>query len=279
MGRIGTIGKIALGLGAGALAVLAGIRALDDRYVDGIWRSLERAGDGDEPFTEDMVSGLPDPARRYFLHAILPGTPLASRLHWRYSASMKPGEQMPWMSLRAEQILAKERGFVWRARAWRGPLVLTVTDHYLDGEGRMRISLFGLLPVVNATGPDLSKSALGRLLVEGIALPSALLPGPHVQIEGVDESRFRAIVSLHGETTPITVTVDQAGRPREMVMPRWGNLTADGSYRYIPYGAAVDEERTFGGYTIPSSVRVGWWYGTDRYLEVIRLRVDWARLW
>ena len=279
MGSIGTIARITLGLGVGALAVLAGVRALVERYVDGIWGTLERGGDAGEAFTEDMVSGLPDPARRYFLHAIRPGTPLASRLHWRYSASMKPGEQMPWMSLQAEQILAKERGFVWRARAWKGPLVLTVTDHYLDGEGRMRISLFGLVPVIDATGPDISKSALGRLLVECIALPSAILPGPHVQIEGVDESRFRAIVSLHGETTPITVTVDQEGRPREMVMPRWGNLTADGSYRHIPYGVSVDEERTFGGYTIPSAARVGWWYGTDRYLEVIRLRVDSARLW
>jgi hypothetical protein len=279
MGTLGTVGRIALGLGAGVLGALTGVKLLDDRHVKGIWHTLEESGGSGGLFTEEMVSALPDPARRYFLHAIHPGTPLASRLHWSYSGSMKPGKEMPWMSLTAEQILTKNRGFVWKARAWKGPLILTAADHYLDGDGRMRISLFGLIPVVNATGPDLSKSALARLLVEGVALPSSLLPGPHVRIEGVDESRFTVKVNLHGETTPITLTVDPDGRLKQVVMERWGNVTADGSYRYIPYGGIVEEERTFGGYTIPTRIAIGWWYGTEQYLEAIRLQVDWARLW
>ena len=279
MSAIRTIGKVLAGLGAGGLAVLAAVKVRDDRHVDEIWRSLEQSGTTGELFTEEMVSGLPDPARRYFLHAIRPGTPLAPRIHFGYHGSMKPGKQMPWMSLTVEQIAAKERGFVWKARARSGALVLTAADHYLDGNGRMRIALFGLVPVVNATGPDLSRSALARLLIEGLLLPSSLLPGPHVQVEGIDESRFKVTVRLHGETTPITLTVDPEGRLKEIVMERWGNLTDDGSYRYIPYGATVQEEGTFGGYAIPSHISVGWWYGTDRYEEVIRLALDWAEMW
>lgn len=126
------MGRVALGLGIGGLGVLAAIKHRDDRYVEGIWRSLEQSGGRGEPFTEEMISDLPDPARRYFLHAIKPGTPLASKLHWRYSGSMRPGKGMPWMSLRARQILVKERGFVWKARASKGPLVLTASDHYLS---------------------------------------------------------------------------------------------------------------------------------------------------
>ena len=99
------------------------------------------------------------------------------------------GQDMPWLSMEAEQVLVAQRGFVWKARASKGPLVMTAADYYLDEEGRMRIALYGLVPVVNATGPDLSRSALGRLLVEGLALPSALLPGPNVAIEPVDDSR------------------------------------------------------------------------------------------
>ncbi len=278
MTLLGTIGKAALGLALGAAGALTAVKMRDDRYVGDIWWTLEDAGGPGEPFAEEMVAGLPDPARRFFLHAIRPGTPLASTLRWRYSAEMKPGKAMPWMSLVADQIIVKERGFVWKATARKGPLALSVADHYLDGEGRMRISLFGLVPIVSATGPDLSRSALGRLLIESVTIPSALLPGPNVRIEGVDDSRFTAVVSLHGETTPITVTVDPEGRVVETVMPRWGNLTDDGSYRYIPYGVTAMAERTFGGYTIPSEVRVGWWYGTERYQEVVRLTLDWAEL-
>jgi hypothetical protein len=275
---LGAVGKAALALSVGALGVLAGNKFRDARYVDGVWQSLEQAGSSGEIFTEEMVSGLPDVARRYFLHAIRPGALLASRLHWQYSGSLKPGKDLPWMSLGAEQLLAKDRGFVWKAKAWKGPLMLTATDHYLDGEGRMRIALCGLVPIVNATGPDLSKSALARFVAESPVLPPALLPGPHVQIDGIDESHFRATVSLHGETTPITLRVGQEGQLEETVLQRWGNLTPDGSYGYIPYGATALEEHTFGAYTIPTRMAGGWWYGTEQYLEVVRLSVDWAEL-
>jgi hypothetical protein len=73
--------------------------------------------------------------------------------------------------------------------------------------------------------------------------------------------------------------VDDDGRPVELSMPRWGNLTDDGRYRHIPYGARIEEEGTFGGYTIPTRVTGGWWFGTDRYLEVMRFSVDWAEVW
>jgi len=278
MSVLSTAGKTAVLLGAGGLGILAALKLRDDRYVDGIWRYLEQLPGSAEPFNADMVVALPDPARRFFLHALQPGTRLASKLHWRYSGELKAGKGMPWLSLKAEQIVVIDRGFVWKARANKGPIVLTAADHYLDGEGRMRVSLFGLFPVVNATGPDLSKSALGRLLIESAVLPSALLPSPNVQIEGIDRYHFRASVSLHGETTPITLTVDEDGRLKEILIQRWGNQTEDGSFRYIPYGATVLEERTFGGYTIPSRVAIGWWYGTERHEEVVRIKVEWAKL-
>lgn len=42
--------------------------------------------------------------------------------------------------------------------------------------------------------------------------------------------------------------------------------------------AILEEEGTFGGYTIPTRGRVAWWMGTDRYLEVIRFKVEQAEL-
>ncbi len=272
----GKIGLAALGLAAGGIAVLGALMVRDDGYVAGISERLEEISRGSGAvFEEDMVAGLPDPARRYFLHAIQPGTPLASGFRWRYQGTLRTGRDAPWMDLRAEQILVRDRGFVWKARVSQTPLFLTGADHYLDGDSRMRISAFGLIPVVNASGPDISRSASARLLIEGIALPPALLPGQNVKIEPVDESRFRATVRLGEWETPITLTVDEVGRPTELVLDRWGDYTPDKSFRLIPYGAMLGEEATFGNYTIPTAISVGWWYGTPDYLEVIRLKVDW----
>ncbi len=275
MGKVGTIGKGVLALAVGALGVLGAMKVADARYVDDIWNTLGQEPSGTEVFSEKMVEDLPDPARRYFLHAIKPGTPLATKLQWRWSGEMKPGKTMPWMALTSEQITVKGRGLVRKIRASNGPLMLTAADHLLDGDGRMRISLYGLVPFINETGPDLSLSALGGMLAEGVFIPSSLLPGPHVQIQGVDDSRFTVTLEMQGKQASYTIAVDAEGRPTEQsVLQRWGNITDDGSYRFIPYGAVVEEEGTFGGYTIPTRVRGGWWYGTDRYLEVLHLKVD-----
>src|SRR5262249_48600968 len=101
---LGAVGKAALALSVGAVGVLAGNKVRDARYVDGIWQSLEQAGSSGEIFTEEMVAALPDVARRYFLHAIQPGVPLASRLHWRYTGSLKPGKDLPWMAGRLHLV-------------------------------------------------------------------------------------------------------------------------------------------------------------------------------
>ncbi|MHB1133028.1 MAG: DUF6544 family protein [Chloroflexota bacterium] len=283
MGSSRSAGRIALGLGLGlglgGLGALARLKARDDRYVNAIWQELEQSGGTAEPFSETMVAGLPEPARRYFLHAIRPGTPLATRLHWHYTGGIRTAATLPWLSMQAEQIVAKQRGFVWKARASLGPVVATGADYYLDGESHIRIALFGLWPLVDAGGPDIGRSAMARLLVESVALPPALLPGPQVRIEAVDDAHFTARLTLQGEETPLTVRVDQEGRVEELVMQRWGNYTDDRSFRYIPYGGTVGGEMAFGGYTIPSQLSIGWWYGTKRYLEVIRLNVDWALLW
>ena len=40
----------------------------------------------------------------------------------------------------------------------------------------MRIEALGLIPLINAGGPDLSRSSAGRLFIEYMLLPSAMLP-------------------------------------------------------------------------------------------------------
>jgi hypothetical protein len=175
---VGVAALVLLGLGgliAVGLVTLFILRAVDNRRLARTWRSL-KVEPKKEVFAEAMVADLPAPARRYLCHAIILGAPLYSWAVLRMSGKIKPGQDSPWMPFTAQQILTPRRGFVWKARASAGPLFLDAADHYAQGEGRMRIALFGLAPVVNAAGPELSRSALGRLLAESILLPSARCP-------------------------------------------------------------------------------------------------------
>jgi len=75
----------------------------------------------------------------------------------------------------------------------------------------MRWKLFGIVPVVNASGPDISRSAAGRVNIESIWLPSVLC-GDRVSWTESDTSRPQARFIAHGETARIDYVVDENGR-------------------------------------------------------------------
>lgn len=211
-------------------------------------------------------------AQRYLLHAIQPGAPLARWVELKMSGTIKAKADAPWMPLQAIQILTPGRGFVWKAKAKAGPIFLRVTDHYADRNGRMRITLLGLLPIVNASNPDIAKSAAGRLLAESCWLPTTFLPQHGAVWKEMDSLHAEVTLTVDDLTTTLTLTMDEEGRPKEVILPRW----EDSLRAFVPFGVVIEEEQKFDGYTIPSRLRGGWWYGTEQYNEFVRFTIEQA---
>lgn len=215
-------------------------------------------------FDMAMVADLPAPARRYFRHAIAPGTPLARTVEIVQRGSMLPTPGGARVDLAAHEVLTPERGFLWRARLRMGPIPVRVVDFYLDDDGEVNVELFGAVPMQSASGPDVARSARGRTLGEALWVPSALLPRPGVTWDAVDDHHARVTLTLDGEAIPLTLEVDDDGRLRTLTMRRYGNVGVP-DWQPIPYGFTVERETAFGGYTIPSRICGGWWFGTARY--------------
>jgi hypothetical protein len=121
-------------------------------------------------FTSEELDGLPEPARRHLTQAITPGTPLATSARLRMRGRIKIGR---WLPFRARQVLDPHHGFVWAARTAG---MITGSDRYVDGAGGMDWKLAGLVTVLHADGPDVSRAAAGRAGAEAIWVPTALLP-------------------------------------------------------------------------------------------------------
>jgi hypothetical protein len=144
------------------------------------------------------------------------------------------------------------------------PLVFKGGDAYWRGQGSLDFRLWGLVPVVRASGPDVARSARGRLAAETVAwAPYALTPQMGATWSAEDDDT--GIVSLPAgrEMTDLSVTVDGDGLIDEVVMQRWGNPDG-GAFAAIPFGAALDDHADVDGITIGAAGRVGWWWGTDR---------------
>lgn len=215
-----------------------------------------------ETFDQALVDGLPEPAARMLRHAISAGAPLARSARLQLSGSVvQRGRRL---ALTADERLVPGVGFTWSARGTLGPLWVVVRDHYVEGSSAVDVRLLGVLPLGGERGEDTAASSRGRLAGESLWVPSGLLPGPAVTWHAVDGARARVDLSIAGATESVTFTVDPDGAVSEIAMQRWGDVGVDRPQR-VPYGFRVLAERTFGGFTIASQVKGGWWYGTDRY--------------
>ena len=175
-----------------------------------------------------------------------------------------------WRPLSAEQILVPGRGFVWKARAQMGPLRISGFDVCYEGEGVMDWRVWGVLPVIRAQGRDVSRSARGRLAIESVFVPAFLEKVKREESPGV------WVFEEQGETVRLRRS---EGRLTEAWMMRWGNPS--GTWRAEPFGVQILAVRDFEGVSLPSEVRAGWYWGTDRWVqgEFFRAEITDARLW
>ncbi|MDF5755062.1 DUF6544 family protein [Spongiactinospora sp. TRM90649] len=236
-----------------------------------VWNGLlAEAGPG-APFDPASADRLPEPIGRWLRHAIEPGTPARRVVSLAMHGTIRLGGRHPF---RARQMLAPRRGFVWAATA-RLARVLPVTgfDLYAGGRGEMRWRIAGAVPIMSASGRDIARSAAGRLACEFVLAPATALD-PAVEWHGLDGTRAVASVPVGDERFEVTLTVAPSGALRSVTVPRWGDPDRTG-YGLHDFGVECEGEATFSGFTVPATLRGGWWPGSARWSqgEFIRFAV------
>ncbi len=249
-----------------AITGLLGWRMLDHRADrTEIARLIDLQPSSPARFSADMVADLPEPAQRYFRFAIAEGTPLytVARIEMGGQFSLGTKDAPNYMNMTATQVLAPPEGFVWKMSGGAGLMRMSGSD-----SGRWtRFWLAGLVSVARFGGdPDHTRSAYGRYVAEAmIWAPAALLPGPSVTWEPLDESAARVVIR-HGDLEQaVDLTVDVEGRPVEIVFQRWSNANPEGVHRLQPFGAFLSDFRDVAGFRMPFHVEAGNLFGTDAY--------------
>lgn len=258
---------IALLLVISTILLVLGLWRMADHRADLVEMDRLRALQPGAPnlFTAAMIADLPDPARRYFTYSITEGTPLLTvaevAMHGQFSLGTRDAPN--YMAMDAVQILAAPHGFVWKMSGGSGLMLMSGSD---SGQWT-RFWLAGLVPVARFGGdPDHTRSAFGRYVAEAAFwTPAALLPGPDVSWEGVDEDTARYTMTRGGTAQSVDVTVDAQGRPIEVHFQRWSNANPEGIYRLQPFGGTLSDFQEVQGFRVPMHVEAGNFFGTDDY--------------
>lgn len=226
--------------------------------------ALTRVTPTSEPpshFDPDSLAGLDEPVRRWFTHAIAPGSPLAQRYRVEMSGRIKADLWLPFSA--QEEI--DGRSFRWRARVGLGPLtLLRIDDGYARGRGRTEGRLFGRRRLFASDDDDTARSAAARTALESVVFaPPTVLPARGVAWRAEDERTIVGRFDLPPERPEVQVEIDDRGAMRSAVAARWGPGDR-GEHAYVPCGGEIHAEGRFGGLVVPSRVTVSWRFGTPR---------------
>jgi hypothetical protein len=243
-------------------------------------RVLGRADSPSVPFRLSMVDGQPEIARRYFAHAIAPGTPLRTSVELEMRGTFLLGDKRSFQrfDMTARQVLRPPFEFVWMPRLTSRFMTISGSDALVEDRGWTRFWAAGLVPVANVgTSPDMVRSAAFRAATEGVWVPASLLPQSGVQWEQVGPNTARVTVTRTQPAIMLELTIDEAGALKEIVGQRWSNANPEQRFRLQPFGGTMEAEATFEGYTIPSRLKVGNHFGTEDYLPFFQAEIVSAR--
>jgi hypothetical protein len=243
-----------------------------DISIDYLWDTTPPAK---KAFDPQDYKQLPEPARRYMEHSIAPGTPLAAAVRLEMHGEINLNR---WLPFQAEQIIRWDRGMIWKAKVKMAGLPVKGFDRVIEGEGQMNWKLLGLLPVLSEAGPDISRSSVGRMGTEAVWLPSVFCR-PDTNWYTPETSFIKASYPLMGETIAPELKIGPQGQLETVKIKRWGS-PGEGGFHYEDFGGLAEAEKTFSGYTIPTVLRVGWHFGSERFEsegEFFRVVIDDAR--
>ncbi|MEZ5973982.1 MAG: DUF6544 family protein [Planctomycetota bacterium] len=246
-------------------------RRRDEGLEQATWKRLWAQGAPEGTFDPACLAGLPAPAQRYFRYCLSPGVTLCTTVELEMTGGItfRPGGQHADMY--ATQILAARYGLVWKMRC--GPVA--GSDGLHPQTSWTRFWIFGLLPMARIGGnKDHQRSAVGRLVAESaLWCPAALLPGPDVRWEPVNEDTARATVRYGEWEQAVDVTVDPAGQPTEVRIQRWSNENKERAWRLQPFGGVPSAFKDYDGIRIPTEVEGGNHIGTPDYFPFFKARL------
>ena len=203
-------------VGAAGLLVVSSRRF--GRLVDADRRRLlDRPRPSHPPLvTEEMLAGLPEPARRYLRHAGVVGRPMVDTVRVRQACRMQPApngsrSRSPPSSGTGGASgvhLGRHRS---RWPASRSSAAATATSRV---DGPMTIKAGSLFPIVDAAGPEMDQASLLRYLSEMPWFPSSFLRD-RVTWEAVDDSTSasRSATETAGRPAPWRSTPTVASSP------------------------------------------------------------------
>lgn len=232
--------------------------------------------------TEADLAPLPSPVQRYVRLAGAIGQPRVHRLHATWQGRIRGGPEEPWMVFTAVQhnFLDEPARFFFMD-ATRGGVPVDVFHDYRGHEARMRVRLASLLPLVSASGPDLTRAETVTLFNDLCILAPAALIDPAIRWEAVDDRTVRARYTAGANTIGATLHFNESGDLIDFTTEdRLAQSSGGAQWTRQPWSTPLRDYRRIGPWRVATRGEGRWHPPTGEFvyieLELLDLRINGA---
>ena len=207
---------------------------------------------------EKDLNSCPENVKRYLLKAGVVEKQRKTFAHIIHDGEFRMKPKQKWFPITGEYLFNPEvPDFVWTAKIKVFPLInISVTDQYKDGVGRSVVKLASIFPVANQSGREISESSLGRLLVEFILMPTALVPSKQLHWQSVDANHALVVLQHNGYDVEAIFEFGHDGLPVKTIINRFGNF--HGTMKKDSFICDLLDYKLHGGLLIPTDIRGAW---------------------
>jgi hypothetical protein len=99
--------------------------------------------------------------------------------------------------------------------------MFTARDMYIADKGRLVVSLFSLVKVVDGRGADFDQGEISRWLAESVLYPTNLLPGERLQWSPIDSLSASFIFTYNKIALSYIVTFNEIGEITQLETKRF----------------------------------------------------------
>jgi len=209
----------------------------------------------------ELLKAYPEPVSRYLRYHLPDGIPGST-----FSVTPMKGiiKLVNWAQFKSVLYANPFKGFLWTATVRMGILPVKGFDYFLETTGAMKWSLFNFIPVNKADGPDVTRSAEGRAMLEALYTPHLLIH-QDVKWEVISSNEITVNWDLYQEDKAVHLIIGDDGSLKQAFAQRWGNPGDVKTWAYHTFGINVESEIKRKGIVIPSKGNAGWWINTKEY--------------
>jgi hypothetical protein len=218
----------------------------------------------DTPLTEADIVSLPLPVRRYIEKTGALGQPRVRNFHLTFEGRIRGGPEKPWMSFTGKQVNTygpNARYFLMDAAMYGVPV--QAFHRFVGAVATMRVKAASVVPIVDASGPEMAKAETVTLLNDMCVFAPGALVDPRIVWREIDAHNVSASFTNEGITIQATLTFNDAFELTDFVSDDRLAGSEDGkSFTPRRWSTPLRDYASFGSHYL-SGYGAGRWHPKD----------------